>query len=311
MVHLSSIPLSLPVAYLGDNVLSGGGGFWFSGQIGDLIVYDKTLTATEQQRVETYTGIKYGITLSQTVPTDYLATDASVIWNATTNVAYRHSITGIGRDDLEGLDQKQSRNSDSSRLRVAIALGAFAENNTSNTNSFTADKSYLIWGDDNGAVSFKTTITGMPNVNYRMTRIWKVQETGTVGEVEVAVPFDALPNPRESYLVVSNDAVFDNTDTYVPLYDITINGKKHWAAKADLNNDQYFTIAAFIKSPGGVGATNLWMRADHGIQNNTDGTPVDIWIDYGNEVNNASQSNTSHSSRCTITMQRPISTTIL
>ncbi len=33
----------------------------------------------------------------------------------------------------------------------------------------------------------KTTITGNPNVNYRMTRLWTVQETGTVGETEVAV----------------------------------------------------------------------------------------------------------------------------
>lgn len=281
---------TLPTAYIGDNVISGGG-LPYNGSLGDIIVYDRTLTAAEQQRVESYMSIKYGVSLSQTIPTDYLATDASVIWNATTNSVYRNSITGIGRDDLEGLSQKQSRNSDSTRLRVAIALGAFTENNTINTNSFTADKSYLVWGDDNGVVSFKTAVTGVPAVNFRMTRIWKVQETGSVGEVEVAVPFDALPNPRESYLVVSNDNVFDNADTYIPLYDITINGKKHWAAKADLNTDQYFTIAAFIKSPGGVGATNLWMRADRGIQNTTDGTPVDIWIDYGNEVNNASQSN--------------------
>ncbi|WP_164735203.1 right-handed parallel beta-helix repeat-containing protein [Pseudoflavitalea rhizosphaerae] len=279
---------SQPTAYIGDNVLNGGGLF-YNGSLGDIVVYDRTLTPTEQQQVETYMSIKYGVSLSQTVATDYLATDASVIWNATVNSVYKNSITGIGRDDLEGLEQKQSRNSDSSRLRVAIALGAFSENNTSNTNSFTADKSYLIWGDDNGAATFKTSITGMPDVNYRMTRIWKVQESGTVGEVEVAIPFDALPNPRESYLVVSNDDVFDNTDTYIPLYDITINGKKHWAAKADLNDGQYFTIAAFIKSPGGVGATSLWMRADQGIQNNTDGTPVDLWVDYGNEVNNANQ----------------------
>lgn len=279
---------STPLAYIGDNAL-GGGGWWYSGQVGDMIVYDKTLTPTEQQRVETYMAIKYGLTLNQTSATDYLATDASVIWNATTNAAFKNSITGIGRDDLEGLEQKQSVNSDNSRLRIAIAHGAFSETNTENTHSFTADKSYLIWGDDNGAVSFKTTITGKQGVNFRMTRIWKVQETGTVGDVEIAVPFDALPNPRESYLVVSNDNVFDNTDTYIPLYDITINGLKHWAAKVNLNDNQYFTIAAFIKSPGGVGATNLWMRADRGIANNTDGTPVDLWIDYGNEVNNATQ----------------------
>ncbi|MBO9635264.1 MAG: hypothetical protein J7578_19290, partial [Chitinophagaceae bacterium] len=280
--------ISQPTAFIGDNGV-GGGGFLYSGSLGDIVVYDRALTAAEQQRVETYMSLKYGVSLSQAVATDYLATDGTPIWNATTNATYKYSITGIGRDDLEGLTQKQSRNSDTTRLRLAIGLGALAETNTNNANSFTADKSYLIWGDDNAATSFKTVVAGTPSVNYRMTRIWKVQETGTIGEVEVAVPFDALPNPRQSFLVVSNDETFDNTDTYIPLYDITLNGKKHWAAKVDLSSNQYFTIAAFIKSPGGVGATNLWLRADKGIQNNTDGTPVDLWVDYGNEVNNANQ----------------------
>lgn len=284
--------MSQPTAFIGDNLV-GGGGFYYSGSLGDIVVYDRALTAPEQQRVETYMSIKYGITLSQATATDYLATDGTSIWNATTNATYKNSITGIGRDDLEGLTQKQSRNSDTTRLRLAIGLGALAEINTNNTNSFAADKSYLIWGDDNGVTSFKTVVTGTPSVNYRMTRIWKVQETGTIGEVEVAIPFDALPNPRQSFLVVSNDETFDNADTYIPLYDITLNGKKHWAAKVDLSNNQYFTIAAFIKSPGGVGATNLWLRADKGIQNNTDGTPVDLWVDYGNEVNNANQYTTA------------------
>lgn len=280
--------ISQPTAFLGDNLV-GGGGFYYSGSLGDIVVYDRALTATEQQRVETYMSLKYGVSLSQAVATDYLATDGATIWNATANATYKNAVTGIGRDDLEGLVQKQSRNSDSTRLRLAIGLGALAESNTANTNSFTADKSYLLWGDDNGSTSFKTIVTGTPTVNFRMTRIWKVQETGTVGEVEVAVPFDALPNPRQSYLVVSNDETFDNADTYIPLYDIMLNGKKHWAAKVDLSSNQYFTIAAFIKSPGGVGATSLWLRADQGIQNNTNGSPVDLWVDYGNEVNNANQ----------------------
>lgn len=269
-----------------------GAEYW-NGSMGDIIVYDYELNAGQRLKVSSYLALKYGYVIDQTTPNNYLSTDSTVIWNATTNVAYKNSITGIGRDDLEGLNQKQSRNMDTTRLRIAIGLGSIAETNIANANSFAADKSYLIWGDDNAAVTFKTVMTGNPNVNYRMTRLWTVQETGTVGQVEVAFPYDALPNPRQSYLVVSSDATIDNADTYIPLYDITINGKRHWAAKTDFTTGQYFTIAAFIKSPGGVGATNLWVRADHGILNNTDGTAVDVWVDYGNEVNNASQVNTA------------------
>ncbi len=260
----------------------------FNGALPEIIVYGMETTPNERVRIETYLALKYGFTLANG-DTSYLATDNTVIWDKTTHSIYKYGITGIGRDDLEGLNQKQSRNTDTTRLRIAIGLGTVAETNIGNVNNFAADKSYLIWGDDNAAVTFKTPMAGNANVNYRMTRLWTVQETGTVGQVEVAFPYDALPNPKQSYLVVSGDATIDNADTYLPMYDITINGKKHWAAKVDLTTGQYFTVAAFIKSPGGVGATNLWVRADRGIQNNTDGTPVDVWVDYGNEVNNANQ----------------------
>lgn len=282
-------------SYLGANGINCAGcSSYFSGPVGEYIRYNKVLTATERLRVNTYLSLKYGVSIDQTVASNYLATDGTtVVWDATVNATYKFGITGIGRDDVEGLGQKQSRNSDTTRLNIAIGLGALAESNLDNSNSFSSDINYMIWGDNNGAVSFKTIVTGKPEVNYRMTRIWKVQETGTVGEVEVAVPFDALPNPRQSFLVISNDEVFDNADTYIPLYDVTLNNKKHWAAKANFSTNQYFTIASYIKSPGGVGVTNLWMRADQGIQNNTDGTPVDLWVDFGNEVNNASQSVTA------------------
>ena len=279
-------------SYLGANGINCAGcSSYFSGPVGEYIRYNKVLTVTERLRVNTYLSLKYGVSIDQTVANNYLATDGTtIVWDATANATYKFGITGIGRDDVEGLGQKQSRNSDTTRMNLAIGLGALAESNLDNSNSFASDINYMIWGDNNGAVSFKTIVTGKPEVNYRMTRIWKVQETGTVGEVEVAVPFDALPNPRQSFLVISNDEVFDNADTYIPLYDITLNNKKHWAAKANFSTNQYFTVAAYIKSPGGVGVTNLWMRADQGILNNTDGTPVDLWVDFGNEVNNASQS---------------------
>ncbi|XZF16521.1 LamG-like jellyroll fold domain-containing protein [Chitinophagaceae bacterium MMS25-I14] len=275
---------------------SGGSGslgvtasqFW-QGNIGEMIVYNKELTALERQLVGTYLAVKYGYTIDQTTPANYLATDTSVIWDATANAAYKYGITGVGFDEQEGLNQKQSRNTDTIRLRLVVGAGNIAETNADNTSSFGSDISYLLWGDDNGATTFKTPMTGNSNINYRMGRTWKVQETGLLGDVQVAIPYDALPNPSQSYLVVSNDNVFDATDSLYPLSATTINGKRHYAATVDFESGQYFSIASYIKSPGGVGITSLWLRADKGIVNNTDSTPVDVWVDYANEVNNGSQ----------------------
>lgn len=261
----------------------------FTGRIPEVIGYTQNLSAGDMQKLNSYLAIKYGLTLDQTTPYNYLATDNTVIWDATANAAYKYSIAGIGRDDLEDLQQKQSRSSDTTRIRVAVGLGALAETNTDNTGVIGLDKSYLVWGDDNGSASFTTPVTGNSSVNFRMGRVWKAQHTGAVGAVQVAFPISCLPNPANSYLVLSNDATFDGTDEFVALNQVTINGKKHYAANTNLGNGQFFTVAALIKSPGGVGATSLWMRADEGIDNTVDNTPVDEWTDYASQVNNGIQ----------------------
>ncbi len=69
-----------------------------------------------------------------------------------------------------------------------------------------------------------------------MTRIWKVQETGTVGNVQVAIPANALANPTRSYLVVSSDNVFDAADEYMQLTPLVINGVNHLVAVRKILN---------------------------------------------------------------------------
>jgi hypothetical protein len=259
----------------------------YNGRMGDLIVYANALTPNEQQRVNTYMGIKYGISLNNGA-SNYLATDGSTIWDATTNNAYKNYITGIGRDDAEDLNQKQSRNT-ADGIQLAIGLNSLAETNTGNANAFAADKSYMVWGDNAGSGLFKTALTGHPVANYRMGRVWRVQETGTIGNVQVAVPYNALPNAAQTYLIISNDATFDGTDQFIPVTATTLNGVKQYAANVDLTNGQYFTYAASIKTPGGVVGTSLWLRADAGTSSTTDNTAINGWTDYASELNNAVQ----------------------
>ncbi len=142
------------VAWIGNSSFALTQPEYWNGHTGELIVYPFALNAGQRLKVESYMAVKYGYSIDQTTANNYPATDSSMIWDAATNATYRFSITGIGRDDLEGLNQKQSRNMDSTRLRVIMGLGAIAETNLDNANSFTADRSYLIWGDDNAAITF-------------------------------------------------------------------------------------------------------------------------------------------------------------
>lgn len=72
-------------------------------------MYNDDITQAGRNKVNSYLAIKYGITLDQTSPQNYIASDSSILWNATTNSAYKNNITVIGRDDGAGLSQKQSK----------------------------------------------------------------------------------------------------------------------------------------------------------------------------------------------------------
>ena len=112
----------------------------FQGHIFEGIVYKDLLSTQEQNQVETYLALKYGITLSH----DYLASDATTLWDATANASYSNDIAGIGRDDNSALNQKQSTSHSGGLL--AVGLGSIATDNDANSNTFSSDLSFLVWG---------------------------------------------------------------------------------------------------------------------------------------------------------------------
>ena len=140
-----------------DGTTDGGGAEFWKGRIPEVISFGSNLTPAEMARVNTYLAIKYGVTLGQGngavgangLNTNYVATDGStVIWNALGNQIYKYNIAGLGRDDAEGLSQKQSQ-SVNAGLQVTIGNGnQIGATNAANASTFAADKSYLVWGDD-------------------------------------------------------------------------------------------------------------------------------------------------------------------
>jgi hypothetical protein len=51
--------------------------------LAEVIIYPTSLTVAQQNRVESYLAIKYGITLDQTTPKDYTYSNGSIVWSAT------------------------------------------------------------------------------------------------------------------------------------------------------------------------------------------------------------------------------------
>jgi len=222
------------------------------GNIAEAISYNRTVTAAEENRINSYLGIKYGLTLDQATPQNYTASNGTTVtWNATTNLSYRYNITGIGRDDNSDLNQKQSKSVNPQGI-VTVANGTLAADNPSNANNFSADNSFLVFGDDNNSATAWTD-TGATNtilVNYkRIQRTWKAQETGTVGNVTVGLDtadLDAnLPDAISGYYLLrdsDNDGSFADE---VPVQ-MTDNGSGQFSVGGiNFTSGELFTFATF------------------------------------------------------------------
>ncbi|NJN33434.1 MAG: hypothetical protein HC817_03425, partial [Saprospiraceae bacterium] len=150
--------------------------------------------------------------------------------------------------------------------------------NASNPSVFAADNSFMVWGSDDAAGNFATAYA-FSNMTHRMTRIWKVQESGTVGTVKVALSSDDLAGLAQLHLLVSNDALFDGSDTKLPMILEVLGGVAYYTANVDISNGQFFTFGGFLVGPGGVVDTDFWVKSDDA------GNLATAWKDHSKNSN--------------------------
>ena len=112
------------------------------GLIAEFIVYETILKDKDIARIETYLGLKYGITLQR----NYLNSDGETIWNRKDAQLYSNNIAGIGRDDQSCLYQKQGTSA-SGTDQLTIGVNNIVRLNSDNTGQI-VDKDYLVWGDN-------------------------------------------------------------------------------------------------------------------------------------------------------------------
>lgn len=277
----------------------------FAGDIPEVIVFADDLDSDELNRVESYLAIRYGITRNGvndggTVSIDerdYRRSDGTAIWDYSVRTStYYHDIAGIGRDDQSCYQQLQSSSVNSDGI-VSMGLGTIAANNASNPNSFATDGAFLVWGDDDASISFAgrtTGVTGIGNVTERVTRIWHVQETETVGATDIWFDLtgQGFGTTLSDYqLIVSDDSGLGTPTLYQAS---SIDGSVVKFSGIDLTNDQYFTLgtARELCGPGGVtGNMRIWLRANAGTNTTTNGSDVTSWSDQSGFSNNATATN--------------------
>ncbi len=225
----------------------------FNGNIAEIISYNGALTAVEINRIESYLALKYGITLDQTTATDYTASDGSTeMWDkdATGASTYDNDIAGIGRDEGSDLSQVKSKSVNYDGIVLLLAEGE----GTNAVDSFMdmVDMEFFTFGNNDGDATW--TDTDAPTAHNILERVWKVQEVGEVGTVELT--FDVEDVDFDVPDVIFGDTYYfvHDTDTDGSLADetpmaMTDEGGGLWSISGiDIDHGELFSLAV----PSGI-----------------------------------------------------------
>lgn len=245
-----------------------GGGFAASqampGQIAEVITYNSVLSSVEQQTVNSYLAIKYGITLDQSSPTDYLAANGIILWDYSENTSYIHDLGGIGKDDDSDLNQPKSKSENSDAI---LTIGK-------NSGVTLTDGDHLLWGNDNGSASTTEEVT--VGARYgKMTRQWRIQEKnrtdagsgmGTVTELgNIDVSFDLTGinyTANDVRLLIDDDGTFGSGSTVSSTVG-SFTGDEVTFSNVDIDDGEFISIALFGIGPGGVAEDLVyWLDAE-------------------------------------------------
>lgn len=225
----SSILNSDQNLYIGT--MNNNYGKYFSGLMGDLMIFNDTLSSTQRILIDNYLSAKYNTSLTSN---DLYTQDDGA------NGDYDFDVAGIGQ------------NSDGTNNTDAQGTGIVRINNP----SALANGEWLIWGHNNDALS-SWGVTDLPSgIETRLERIWRVSETGEVGSVDLSIDLGAVFGPKITtdlrlLIDTDNDGLFDDetvggggvisgaTNTGGSVYEWT---------SVNLDDNQRFTIGSINES---------------------------------------------------------------
>lgn len=250
-------------------------GFTYNGRIAEVFYYNRKLTEAEAQRISTYLGVKYGVTLegdatrNNTTNYDYISSTGVVVWDGTgttTVNAYHRNVFGLGRDSA--LDQRIGTNiNDSGPIGtypldiLTMATGTLASPaqftaTHQSTGTQLSQGQYLMVGNNNASTTAVTSAavsgvsTSLDNGTWsRLNRLWRVQNTGSVGTVSLlfnvpAAGVTALGgNLNKVVLLVDNDGNYTNGGTRVVISGRSVSGTQI-SFNVALADGEIFTLAS-------------------------------------------------------------------
>ncbi|MFD1224870.1 cadherin-like beta sandwich domain-containing protein, partial [Paenibacillus vulneris] len=209
-----------------------------NGATSELIVYNRPLEPEERKQVNSYLGIKYGLTIKKPDGTgieEYIDSNKGVFWNPGNSTDATYRITGLGRDDASALKQKQSVSQEDNAL-VTIALGDKIDASNAAVTGFDInnDRSFFMFGDNNKSTDFTEDVadSGAPTGLKSMPRQFTVQKTNNWADAGITLSLDqSVMQSRYTYYLLINGKFDKNLRL--------TNGK------VQLNTNKFGNVATF------------------------------------------------------------------
>ncbi len=190
----------------------------FGGYIAELAIYRRALNDAQRVMVDNYFASKYDITLGTNDL--YTMDDAG-------NGDYDFQVAGIGQA-ADGSNHRDARGPGIVRMWNPDDL---------------ANSEYLLWGNDYDVYDVNNVDVDGTQIEERLERVWRISESGDVGEVSVSFDFNAIGNPLGSNLRLmidrDGDGFADNDVT--PIIGTYSAGIASFSG-VDFQDGDYFTI---------------------------------------------------------------------
>ncbi|WP_312300824.1 hypothetical protein [Chryseobacterium sp.] len=226
----------------------------------ETIAYERQITPAEQNKIESYLAVKYGITLGTFAsPVNYTNTNGTTVWSTAAN-SYQTNVIGIARDDIEGLHQRISKSQDAVADIITISTNSnFINANSSTNHTDIANNQFYFITGNNGA----TTAYNAQNI---MNRRWRVQSTGTAQNLYIKTS-----DIQATHLVYADDSAMTTNVVNIQLTSGATPG-------IQIPNGKFFTFAKFsfcTKDPNTAPADTI-TKIGITIQTKQNGWPENI-----------------------------------
>ena len=226
------------------------------GEVAELIVYNGNISnANHLNQIESYLALKYGITIDQTNPQNYVDSKGNKIWDtAIVGSNFNQNIAGIGHDDGSNLRQLKSKSIHANAIVTITKAGQGM-----------VDGEFLLWGNNGAALSFSDVdVPGC--VDQRLAREWVVEETGEIGSIDVSFDLTGIALPvgvgiaSDFYLLTDADGTFSSDAAYRAATSFSDNVVIFEGVKpGKLNDGIYFSLGADVNE-NPVGVNDIWKR---------------------------------------------------